>query len=432
MLKAFRRIFLAYLPLALAFQLMVLEAPLFSSTIAGLPDSARQLRAWGLTMQLSLCIESPVIMLLASSLAFVHSAETYAVTRKLTIILCWYCTVLTFLAGWTPLLDIVAHGWLGFPMETVEASRNPLRIMLFWSAAIGWRRFLQGILIHQGQAQRLVHGTLLRLTAIFLTTVTMARTVNVGGAAIAATAIMVGVLIESVYVTVVSKPAVKLVTNVSCGSDASTLMRKLIRFHTPLAATSLLGLIVQPVVSQFLAGKPDSYVSLAVWPVLFGIVLELRGWGISVQELAVGRLKQKRSTERGIWLFAIFVGVLTSAVVVLICLVPALMQGIEKVLNLDGRNREIRVALEQALPWCIGLPLSTSLLSAHRGILAYKKQSLLVSAGMVVSIVTLVGCLWLARASQFPALPTACVILVISELVSLGVQLLPVRSKPQS
>ena len=108
------------------------------------------------------------------------------------------------------------------------------------------------------------------------------------------------------------------------------------------------------------------------------------------------------------------------------------MQGIEKVLNLDGRNREIRVALEQALPWCIGLPLSTSLLSAHRGILAYKKQSLLVSAGMVVSIVTLVGCLWLARASQFPALPTACVILVISELVSLGVQLLPVRSKPRS
>ena len=429
MSKAFRRIFLAYLPLALAFQLMVLEAPLFSSTIAGLPDSARQLRAWGLTMQLSLCIESPVIMLLASSLAFVHSNETYAVTRKLTIILCWYCTILTFLAGWTPLLDIVANEWLGFPMEPVQASRFPLRIMLFWSAAIGWRRFLQGILIHQGQSQRLVHGTLLRLASIFITTVTLARMHSMGGAAIAATAIMVGVLVESVYVTFVSRPALTAVTEIRCGSDPKLLMQKLIRFHTPLAATSLLGLIVQPVVSKFLAGRPDSFVSLAVWPVLFGIVLELRGWGISVQELAVGRLKHKRSTERGIWLFSIFVGVLTSAVVLLICLVPPLMHGIEKVLNLDGRNSEIRLALERALPWCIGLPLSTSLLSAHRGILAYKKQSVLVSAGMVVSVVTMIGCLWLARDSKFPALATACVVLLISELVSLGVQLIPIRSK---
>lgn len=408
---------------------MVLEAPLFSSTIAGLPDSARQLRAWGLTMQLSLCIESPVIMLLASSLAFVHSAETYAVTRKLTIILCWYCTVLTFLAGWTPLLDIVAHQWLGFPMESVDASRIPLRIMLFWSAAIGWRRFLQGILIHQGQAQRLVHGTMFRLASIFVTTVALARFTYIGGASIAASAIMVGVLVESIYVTVVSKPAVRAVTDIKCGSDAKDLMKKLIRFHTPLAATSLLGLIVQPVVSQFLAGRPDSFVSLAVWPVLFGIVLELRGWGISVQELAVGRLKHKRSTERGIWLFSLFIGSLTSAAVLLICVVPPLMYGIEKILNLDGRNAEIRTALENALPWCIGLPLSTSLLSAHRGILAYKKQSVLVSAGMVVSVVSLIGCLWIAKGSHFPALPTACVVLLISELVSIGVQLLPMKAK---
>lgn len=411
---------------------MVLEAPLFSSTIAGLPESARQLRAWGLTMQLSLCIESPVIMLLASSLAFVHSAETFLVTRKLTVILCWYCTILTFLAGWTPLLDLVAHGCLGFPMETVEASRLPMRIMLFWSAAIGWRRFLQGILIHQGQSQRLVHGTLLRLASIFLTTVSMARFSSLGGASIAATAIMVGVLIESVYVTVVSRPAVHTVTASQCGSEPKALMRKLIRFHTPLAATSLLGLIVQPVVSQYLADRPGSYISLAVWPVLFGIVLELRGWGISVQELAVGRLKHKRSTEKGIWKFSLFIGLLTSAVVALICVVPALMHGIEMVLNLDGRNSDIRAALENALPWCIALPLSTSLLSAHRGILAYKGQSGLVSAGMLVSVVTLIGCLWLAKQSQIPALPTACMVLLVSELVSIGVQLLPVKNKQRA
>jgi hypothetical protein len=69
------------------------------------------------------------------------------------------------------------------------------------------------------------------------------------------------------------------------------------------------------------------------------------------------------------------------------------------------------------------------LLSAHRGILAYKKQSVLVSAGMVVSVVSLIGCLWIAKGSHFPALPTACVVLLISELVSIGVQLLPMKAK---
>ena len=68
-----RSIFVRWFPLALSFELMMLEGPFVQSAIGKLPNSSLNLAAFGLCMGLSLIIESPVIMLLSTAIALVHN-----------------------------------------------------------------------------------------------------------------------------------------------------------------------------------------------------------------------------------------------------------------------------------------------------------------------------------------------------------------------
>src|SRR5687767_11869652 len=136
-----------WLPLALSFELMMLEGPAVQAAIGRLPEPALNLAAWGLTMSLALLVESPVIMLLTTSTALVRGEASYHALRRFMLTLLIGCTLVMGLLAFTPLFGFVAGRLMGQPPEIVLAAQPALRIMLFWAAAIGWRRFYQGILV---------------------------------------------------------------------------------------------------------------------------------------------------------------------------------------------------------------------------------------------------------------------------------------------
>ena len=138
-----RTIFRLWLPLAISFELMMCEGPALQGAIGRLPDSALHLAAWGLMMQLSLLIESPVIMLLSTAIALVKDAGTFYALRRFMLNLLIGCTVLTAAVAFTPLFDLIASRVMGQPAAIVAVTRPALRIMLLWTAAIGWRRFFR-------------------------------------------------------------------------------------------------------------------------------------------------------------------------------------------------------------------------------------------------------------------------------------------------
>src|SRR5437879_1201619 len=90
-------IFHVWLPLAVSFQFMMLEGPAFQAAIGALPAVELNLAAWGLCMQLSLIIESPVIMLLSTSIALVNDGASFRALRKFTLALIAGCTLITAL-----------------------------------------------------------------------------------------------------------------------------------------------------------------------------------------------------------------------------------------------------------------------------------------------------------------------------------------------
>ncbi|MFQ3611887.1 MAG: hypothetical protein SNJ72_10390, partial [Fimbriimonadales bacterium] len=119
-----RSIFWLWFPLALSFTLMMAEAPSTNAILSRFPESAIQIAGFGVALGLSLLIESPVIMLLATAIALVKGRESFFALMRFVLNLIVGLTLLTALVAFTPLYDLIALRLLGLPVPIAEAGRG--------------------------------------------------------------------------------------------------------------------------------------------------------------------------------------------------------------------------------------------------------------------------------------------------------------------
>ena len=84
-----------------------------------------------------------------------------------------------------------------------------MQIMLLWSAAIGWRRFYQGVMVRQGRTRLVSYGTCIRLAVVVGTALVLLHDARLPGVRLAAMALMAGVITESLVTTVLAWPIVR-------------------------------------------------------------------------------------------------------------------------------------------------------------------------------------------------------------------------------
>jgi hypothetical protein len=394
-----------YLPLALSFELMMLEGPSVQWAIGRLPQIPTNLAAWGLTMQLSLLIESPVIMLLATATALVKNTDTFLALRTFMLRIALGCTLVTAAIAFTPLLDFICLSLLGQPTPIVEASRLPLQLMLLWSAAIAWRRFHQGVLVRQGRTALVTYGTAIRLASVVLPALALVAWGKLSGAATAAIAIMVGVLAEALSASSFARSVIRaLPTYTDDGDGDAPLTQKAItKFHTPLAMTTLLTLAAQPITSAAIARLPFATQTLAAAPVMFSALLLLRGWGFAVQEITVAQLKKGTTPEATLSRFASLIGVATTLATLLLALTPFC----ERYASALGVPADLHSLVRQGILWGALLPLIAAISSFVRGVLVARQHTQPIYRGMALGLTIQVLVLVAGVVAKFPALPLA-------------------------
>lgn len=423
-----------YLPLALSFELMMLEGPSVQWAIGRLSDIPTNLAAWGLTMQLSLLIESPVIMLLATATALVKDRPSFLVLRTFMLRLALQCTALTALLAFTPLLDLVCLSVLGQPTPIVAAARLPLQIMLLWSAAIAWRRFHQGVLVRQGRTALVTYGTAIRLAAVVLPALALVASGRLSGAATAAVAIMAGVLAEALSASLFARPVVQALPEAT-PSDSEPLphdseppltLKAVARFHNPLAATTLLTLAAQPLTSAAIARLPLATQTLAAAPVAFSALLILRGWGFAVQEITVAQLKKGTTTETTLMRFTAWVGLLSTGATLLLVLTPLYARYATAL----GVPADLHPLVREGILWGTLLPLLAALSSYLRGVLVARQQTKAIYNGMALGLAVQVLVLVAGVVARFAALPLASLAFTLGGLAETAYLLAATRRRP--
>ena len=294
---SYGRVLKTWWPLAASWLLMAIELPAVSAVVARLAAPQISLAAWGgVISPLSLIVESPIIMLLAASTALSRDRDSYLKVRRFAL---WAGGVLTLLhaaIAFTPLYDGVVAGVLGAPKEVVGPARIGLQLMTPWTLSIAYRRFNQGVLIRFGHSNAVGVGTVVRLAADGLV-LSAGLIFKLPGIEVAGAAVALGVISEAVYAglrvrTVVQHELVEAPAPL-IGLD----LRTFVDFYTPLAMTSLITLLIQPVGSAGLSRMPLPLESLATWPVVSGLIFMIRSLGNAYNEVVVALLDEPRSSR---------------------------------------------------------------------------------------------------------------------------------------
>lgn len=391
-----RHVVQTWWPLAASWVLMGAELPALSAVVARLADPEIHLAAYGgVVFPLSLIIESPIIMLLAASTALSKDWDSYIKLRRFMMRAGALLTALHALIAFTPLYYVVVEGMIGAPPEIVAPARVGLMIMTPWTWSIAYRRFNQGVLIRFGRSRAVGLGTALRLTAGGLVLVAGYLNGTIPGILVATSAVISGVVSEAVYVGLVIQPVLRHRLRCAEPVQPPLTFDDFAAFYVPLAMTSLLNLLVQPIGSAALSRMPQALESLAVWPVVSGLIFMFRSLGIAYNEVVVALLDEPRSTY-SLRRFAALLVALTTLLLLIIVATPLSEFWFRRVSALSPALAALaRSSLWIALP----IPALNVLQSWYQGALVHERSTRAISEAvasflLASSLVLGAGIVW--------------------------------------
>lgn len=320
-----RSIFLFWVPLAATWLMMAAEGPFLAAVIARLGDPTFNLAAYGVAYAFAILVEAPVIMLMSASTALARDGAAYRRLRNFTWGLNAFATALLLGVLVPPVHTFLMEGVVGLPPEVARITYGALWLFLPWPAAIGYRRFLHGLLIRSGKTRLVAAGTVIRLLAMGGMALGLYLGADLPGAWVGAAALSAGVVAEAIVSHLMAFRTVRVLRELpeaEKGPSRGLTYKGIARFYYPLALTSLIGLTVQPMLTFFMGRAPFPLESLAVFPVVHALSFIFRSLGLSFQEAAIALVGDDLEHIEPVGRFALWLGLASSAALALVAFTP--------------------------------------------------------------------------------------------------------------
>ncbi len=375
-------LFRFWVPLQATWLMMSLEGPFLAAVIARLAEPKHNLAAYGVAFALAILVEAPVIMMMSASTALVDSAGIYRRLRNFMWLLNTGITAAMLILLFTPLWTLLTDTWMGLDPEVARLTRVSLYILLPWPAAIGYRRFYQGLLIRSGRTRLVAWGTLIRLVAMVITALACRAAGNMSGAWVGAAALTSGVCAEAVASRLMAAPTVR--ECLGKPSDSVLSYRGIVDFYLPLALTSTIALAVQPMVTFFMGQARFPLESLAVLPVVNSLVFIFRSPGLSYQEAAITMLGRNPDNFPPLRNFAVLLGLGATIGLALIAWTPLSDIWLRSV---SGLSTELAAFALTPIRILTLMPMLSVLLSFQRSLLVSRRHTGPITWASVIEVV---------------------------------------------
>lgn len=352
--------------------MMAFEGPFLAALIARLPDPRFNLAAHGVAFAVAIIIEAPVIMMLGASTALVDGRVSFLRLRRFTSVLNVLTTLSMILLVATPAFDVVFQGWIGLDARIAGLTRGALLILLPWPAAIGYRRFHQGLLIRSGSPRLVAYGTAVRLVSMTATALVLFLLGSLPGAWLGACALSMGVAAEAIVARYLAADEVRLLSSNDAPAGTPLTYRDIWSFYVPLAWTSVVSLAAHPMVTFFMGHAVRSLDSLAVLPVINALTFIFRALGLAYQEVVITMLGRDEANRQPVLRFAVTLAVASSVGLALIVATPLSRFWFQTISGLDTDLYRFAI-----LPACllIPFPAMSVLLSLQRGLLMHSRNT---------------------------------------------------------
>jgi progressive ankylosis protein len=420
--RSARAILIFWLPLALQWIMMALEGPFLAAVIARLADPTFNLAAYGVAFAFAILVESPVIMLMSASTALVEDARSYRRLRNFAGALSVLSTALLVALLVPGVYTLVLRSALGLPPDVADLVYGALWILLPWPAAIGYRRFLHGILIRSGRTRLVAYGTVVRLGGMAATGLLLAGT-GIPGAWVGAGALSAGVVIEAAAAWAMSRGAVRELLEgeddgsalppadtggrdpeLAIGTGSRRALgeaeraragelappelgyREILHFYYPLALTSLIGLTTQPILTFFMGRAPAPVESLALFPVVMALYFIFGTFGLSYQEAAIALVGRRGEYRKEVGRFAWGLAAVASGALALIAFTPMARVWFEGISGLEPALAALAFAPAQIIAVA---PALSVIMGFQRALLVQARRTRPITIATAIEVTTI-------------------------------------------
>lgn len=408
-------IFKYWLPLASSWMMMSFEGPYLSAIVARMDEPVLNLAAFGVTFAFGLLMEAPVIMLMAAATRLVKDTPSFKQLRNFSVLLSVLCTAVMLISLIPPVFDFWSQDLLGLEEGILQFVWLSVAFMLPWPGMIGIRRFHQGVLISQGHTKTVALGTVLRLVGMSVAAYLIYHFKLLHGAACASASLSVGVSLESIYIYLISKSSKR---SLAPETNTPLSFSAIWSFYYPLALTALIGMSIQPLVTfgMNLGFKPLA--SLAVVPVVNGIVFFFRAIPLSFQEVIIALMGEKQENLRALKTFAIGLGIALTILLGLIALTPLSRLWFY---HIAGLNAEMAMFAKWPLIICLAVPATSLWLCWLRSRLIFIKRTRPITYGSMMELTVVAALMFMGIASgvSIPAVSVAMISLAMARLVTI-------------
>jgi hypothetical protein len=379
-------IVLFWLPLAATWLMMAAEGPYIAAIVARMPEAAHSLAAYGVATALAWLIESPIMMLLAASTALVKDRLSYLALRRFAFALNGLVTVGMIVLSIPAVFRFVGEGLIGLPPEISRLARISTVIMILWPAAIGYRRFYQGILVRHHLTRRVAYGTVIRLATMSVTAALLAMTLSLSGSAVGAFALLAGVIAEAAASRWMVRHILRSLMENDDPAAEPLPVRDIVRFYFPLALTSVLSMALGPLVAFGLGRGRAPIESLAVWPVVNSMVFIFRSGGVAYQEVGIALSGGQREHEREVRRTGVWLGVFSSLVLAVVAFTPLEVFWFER---LSGLTPDLAPFASWPVRVLVAMPFLEYLLSVQRARWIIERKTRVVTIATTIEAVGL-------------------------------------------
>lgn len=385
---SYKRILIFWLPLAGTWLMMSIEGPYLSAIIARMAEPKYNLAAYGVAFSIALILEAPIIMMMSAATALVEDKFTFIKLRNFTFILNIVLTILFIVILLQPVYDFLAIDLINLPAKVAEITHKSLIILLPWPAAIGYRRFYQGVLIKYNLTKNVAYGTVIRLASMSITALVLFLFSSLEGAVVGAFALSAGVVSEALASRLMSLKVLKMIyASNDDGNKKDLTYRKIVSFYYPLALTSFLALGVHPIVTFFMGQSRMSLESLAVLPVINALVFIFRSVGLSFQEVVIALMGEKFANFKMLKNFAVTAGLSVFILLSVIAYTPLSHFWFNTV---SGLTMELTEFAKFPLRIMALIPALSVLLSFQRALLVYSRNTSPITMATSIEVFTIV------------------------------------------
>lgn len=408
-----------YFPLALSWIFMAVESPVAVSVISRLPDAQVNTAAYFPLMSLALWIESPVIDLLATSTTLARNRRHYAALTRFTGWLMAWVTLAHAAIVFTPLYDLLADQVLRLPPEVSHSTRLGLSIMLLWSACIGWRRYLQGVMIRNGHTRMIGLGTAVRVTTMILTAYGLFFLAKMPSIAIVGTALMASVAAEAAFIHWASRSVIRETFEIDHDGEpqgAGISTAELAKFHLPLTATTMVMMASFPITAAALDRTSNPIPMLASWQVATSLMFLMRTIVFALPEVVITLAKDSVSAQT-LRDFCFKVGMFASLVLLFLG-----SFNLDTLFFIHVLGAERKIAESAHIGFLAGAltPFIGALQSYVRGMLTAHHLTAARLWSILVNVAVLVAMLWFGLWRDWLGVVNAAVAMTVAMIVELA------------